>query len=106
MKAYDVWVDNSDKGSGIVWANNRNEAKVKAQCTYSCEDERYIEIHARRLPKLDGMEDCNPKDNPWLDDNVRKILVEEYGWSCFEPNIEDCKVCCVKNSCSNRMERD
>lgn len=27
MKAYDVWVDNSDKGSGIVWAKIVQKAK-------------------------------------------------------------------------------
>ena len=99
MKAYAVRTDYSE-GSGIVFAESHNQAKVLALCTDACEDAQYIDIRAKRIPELDGMENCEPKDNPWLNEDVRMILVKEYGWGCVEPGVyEDCNKCCAKQYC-------
>ena len=45
------------------------------------------------------MENCEPKDNYWLNDEIRLILVKEYDWSCVEPIMEDCDSCVAKNYC-------
>ena len=45
------------------------------------------------------MENCEPKDNYGLNDEIRMILVKEYGWSCVEPIVEDCDSCVAKNYC-------
>ena len=107
MKAYMVWVEDSDKGCGIVFAENRNQARVRAERTYACEDEEYIDIHARRLPLLDGLEGENLNADFWHDEKIRTILVKEYGWRCIEPDYEECAVCSALDYCDeyeNYME--
>lgn len=98
MKA---WIANTDysEGSAIIFAENRNQARLIAMSTDACEDAPYIDIRVRRVKELDGMEDHEPKDNPWLNDEIRMILVKEYGWSCFEPEFSDCDTCCAKEHC-------
>ena len=98
MKGWIVNTDNSE-GSAIVFANTRNEAKLEALRTDGFEDERYIDLRAHRCPEIDGMENCEPKDNYGLNDENRMILVKEYGWSCGEPIVEDCDSCVAKNHC-------
>ena len=99
MKAYMVYTDYSE-GSGIIFAENRNQARMLAQCTDACEDAPYIDVRAKRLPKLDGMENCEPKDNYWLNEDIRLILVKEYDCGCAEPGqYEDCDKCCAKQYC-------
>ena len=98
MKAYVVNTDYSE-GSGIVFAENRNHARKLAQYTDACEDAPYIDIKARRVPILDGMENCEPRDNYWLNEDIRLILVKEYDCSCVEPQYSDCDNCCAKQYC-------
>ena len=76
MKA---WIVNTDysEGSEIIFANTRNEARIEAMYCNSMADERYIDIKAHRLPELDGMENYEPRDNPWLNEEIRIILVKE-----------------------------
>ena len=98
MKA---WICNTDysEGSAIVFANTRNEARKKAQFTQVCEDMPYIDIRAKRLKEIDGMENCEPRDNYWLNDDIRLILVKKYDWACVEPINEDCDKCIAKQYC-------
>lgn len=42
----------------------------------------FIDVSATRLPKLDDLENADPKA-------VIKILVKEYGWESDEINIEN-----------------
>lgn len=99
MKAWQVRGKDEDCGSYIVFADTRNEARKKAQFTQACENDKYIDIIAKRLPMLDDMEDYKPKSNPWLNDEIRTILVRDYGWSCLEPVYADCETCCVREYC-------
>lgn len=98
MKA---WICNTDysEGSSIVFANTRNEARRKAQWTQACEDAPYIDIRAHRCKEIDDMENCEPKDNYWLNDDIRLILVKEYDWGCVEPQYSDCDLCVAKQHC-------
>lgn len=98
MKA---WIVNTDysEGSGIVFAENRNQARLLAQHTDACEDAPYIDIRAKRCKVIDDMENCEPKDNYWLNEDIRLILVREYNWGCVEPQYSDCDTCCAKQYC-------
>ena len=98
MKGWIVSTENSE-GSAIVFANTRNEEKLEALYTDKSSDERYIDLRAHRVPEIDGMENCEPKDNYWLNHEIRMILVKEYDWSCVEPVLEDCDSCVAKNYC-------
>ena len=98
MKA---WICDTDysEGSSIVFADTRNEAKKLAQSTQACEDAEWIDIRCVRCKEIDGMEDCEPKDNPWLNNDIKLILVKERDWACIEPIGENCDKCCAKQYC-------
>lgn len=98
MKAWICSTDYSESDA-IVFADNRNQARVLAQATNICEDAPYTDIRATRCPEIDDMEDCEPKDNYWLNDDIRLILVKERNWTCIEPINEDCENCCAKQFC-------
>lgn len=98
MKAWMVDTDYSEV-SAIVFAENRNQARKIAQDTEFVGDAPYIDIRAKRCKELDGMENCEPKDNYWLNDDIRLILVKEYGWACVDPHLGDCEKCCAKQYC-------
>lgn len=98
MKA---WICDTDysEGSSIVFADTRNQAKREAMWTQTCEDAPYIDIRAKRCKEIDDMENCEPKDNYWLNEDIRLILVKKYDWACVEPIREDCDVCVAKQYC-------
>lgn len=91
-KAYMVWVDDSDKGYGVVFAASANKARYLAQYTDACEDELYKDVRAKRIPKADDAYTGNTVGD-WADDKLAKVLVEEYGWHCYEPKAEECARC-------------
>lgn len=93
MKAYEAWVDNSDRGCSVVFAENAREAKKYAYSwAESCKDERYIDIRVKRIPKADKHYKGNHIGD-WCDMELRETMVKEYGWYCLEPNREECKIC-------------
>ena len=49
MKAWQVMSD-PDRGSTVVFAETRGQAKQLAMSTDTCEDASYLEIECRRLP--------------------------------------------------------
>lgn len=98
MKAWIVTADNCD-GSAIVFAETRSKAKVEVLHDDVFCDYEYTDLRAQRCPKLDGMEDCEPKSNPWLNDEIRLILVKDYDWACLEPITEDCDSCVAQKYC-------
>lgn len=101
MKAYEVTSDFSG-GSKIVFAETANKARAMTAHSDGYEDDGYTDIRAYRLPLLDGMEECEPKDNYWLNDEIRTILVRDYSWSCTYPNeFEPCAECCAKEYCGH-----
>lgn len=105
MKAYEVYTDFSEVGSGIVFAENVGKAKGKAIRLEIFHDKRFIDIRVKRLPELDGMESEEPADNLWLNEKIRTILVKEHGWQCNEPNVyEKCENCCAKEYCDYYLD--
>lgn len=98
-KAYKVFDSAScENFSTIVFADSRNEAKVLALSTDTCEDASYTDIRAQRLPEADclykGLAEID-----WYDEDTRLALVRDFGWSCFEPSWE-CDGCPAKQHCS------
>lgn len=90
MKAYNIWTDYSE-GCLVVFAETRNKAKMRGLYCDTLAAESYIDVRAKRLPKADKCYKGSSVGD-WYDMELRKILVEEYGWSCLVPN-EECKEC-------------
>lgn len=99
MKAWIANDKNCNYGSEIIFADTRGKAIVKALSRDDFEDLEFTDIRVKRIPMLDGMENAEPTDNPWLNDDIRLILVKEYDWACIEPIGEDCDVCVAKQYC-------
>lgn len=96
-KAYKVY-DKDDMFSTIVFAETRGKAKVKALLTDTCEGSEFTRIRAERVPKAD----CLYKGSweiDWYDQEQRLYLVKEMGWSCFEPESDDCENCKARQYC-------
>lgn len=98
MKAWSVFTDYGDYSS-IVFADTAGRARQKAQSTDACEYVDWRDIRVKRMPKLDGMEDREPRDAPWLNEEIRLILVKDYNWACAEPQYSDCDSCSAKEFC-------
>ena len=92
MKAQQLRIRDNDETS-LVWADTAGKAKAQFDCdglglrswfTHNLSEDIYsfIDVSAIRLPKLDDLENADPKA-------VIKILVKEYGWESDEINIEN-----------------
>ena len=99
MKCWVANDKNCDYGSEIIFADTRGKAISEALRRDNFEDLELTDIRVKRLPILDGMEDREPTDNPWLNDEIRLILVKEYDWACIEPEYSDCDSCIAKEYC-------
>lgn len=98
MKAWICSTDNSE-GSSIVYADTSSQARLIAMGRDPCIDANYIDVRAVRCPDIDNMEDREPRDNYWLNDEIRLILVKKYDWACVEPEYSDCDNCSAKEYC-------
>lgn len=96
IKAYKVWLEQGE-GSTVVFASNRNEAKMIALGCDCCEDARYIDISAKRMKELDKLYKGKPEID-WYDPETRLMLVRDFSWSCLEPSWE-CDGCIAKIWC-------
>lgn len=99
MKAWIVTDKNGDYGSDIVFASSRGKAISEALTRDNFEDFEFTDIRVRRIKDLDGMENAEPTDNPWLNDEIRLILVKEHDFACIEPEDSDCDSCVAKQYC-------
>lgn len=92
MKAWQLRIRDNDETS-LVWADTAGKAKAQFDCdglglrswfTHNLSEDIYsfIDVSATRLPKLDDLENADPKA-------VIKILVKGYGWESDEINIEN-----------------
>lgn len=98
MKAYLIHdKDFYNECSTIVFAENRNKAKVIAMGTDCCEDCEYIDIVAKRLPEADKLYKFKSEID-WWDVETRLFLVKELGWSCGDVSLE-CGNCAAKEYC-------
>lgn len=99
MKGWIANDKNCDCGSEIIFADTRGKAIAKALGRDNLEDLDFTDIRVHRLPEIDGMENAEPTDNYWLNDDIRLILVKQYDWACYEPEYSDCDNCVAKQYC-------
>lgn len=92
MKAWQLRIRDNDETS-LVWADTTGKAKAQFDCddlglrswfTHNLSEDIYsfVDVSATRLPKLDDLENADPK-------TVIKILVKEYWWESDEINVEN-----------------
>ncbi|MCZ3740483.1 MULTISPECIES: hypothetical protein [Lactobacillus] len=92
MKAWELRIEDSGEIS-LVWANTAGKAKaqfdsegvgLRSWFTHDLSEGVYsfTDVSATRLPKLDGMEDDDPK-------SIIKKLVKECGWVSDEINVDN-----------------
>lgn len=99
MKCWIANDKNCDYGNEIIFADTRGKAISEALSRDNFEDLEWTDIRIHRLSELDGMEKCEPTNNPWLNDDIRLILVKKYDWACVEPQYSDCDSCVAKQYC-------
>lgn len=99
MKAW--LVEEPDEGyATIVFAKRRNKARYLAiQYDESLQDYRYDEVRATRMPQLDECAGDSPYVMDFNIDEDRLIMVRDAGFSCFEPEYDDCEKCVAKDYC-------
>ena len=99
MKAW--LVEEPDEGyATIVFAKRRNKARYLAiQYDESLQDYRYDEVRATRMPQLDTYAGDNPYVMDFDIDEDRLIMVRDAGFSCLEPEYDDCEKCVAKDYC-------
>lgn len=98
MKAWEVsdkW--NYEGYSTVVFAETRSKAKTLALAMDACEDAQYIDIEARRMPDLDS-EYRGHFEMEWDDPQDRAALIA-HGWTCIEPEPDECEACVGKSEC-------
>lgn len=99
MKAWHVQgKDNYYGYSTVVFAETEGKAKQLAIFTDSCEDERFIDILARRIPELDKYYKPGKTEMDWYNEEDRIALVK-MGWHCVEPIWEHCTSCAAAEWC-------
>ena len=83
MKAYQITEVYAESGCAfVVFAPNANKARSIGQ-SLNDYDYRYIDIEAKRLPLLDGFYK-GKEEIDYENSEVKRILVEEYGWAWGE----------------------
>lgn len=98
MKAYQVHTDWRD-GSVVIFAETVGKAKYLALNTDLLCYENYKDLRAIRLPKIDHLYNGDIMPDWNENEDIRLVLVKEYGWHCIEPQLEDCKVCSAEKCC-------
>ena len=84
----------------VVFAETRNKAKYLAvQYDEGLQDYGYADVRAIRMPQLDKYAGDKPYVMDFETDEDRLILVRDAGFSCLEPEYEDCEKCVAKDYC-------
>lgn len=104
MKIMKAWIvtDEYEEYSTVVFAETRNKARLEAQATDCCEYMQYIDIRPRRFKEADTMY-CGKREMDWCDPDDRRFLVE-HGWSCVEPEYDECPECPAADICEKYLE--
>lgn len=97
LKAWKVEPYNGDGYSTVVFAKNRGEARNLATLTDCCQDFRFTEIRATRMPSFDDQYRGHWEAD-WYDPNDRRQLVQE-GWHCEYVGDDDCAKCTGRPYC-------
>lgn len=100
MKAWLV-EDVNEEHVAIVFAETRNKAKylVTQYDDEGLQDYRYNEVRATRMPQLDKYAGNKPYVMDFEISEDRLIMVRDAGFSCLEPEYEDCEKCVAKDYC-------
>lgn len=104
LKAYMVTDNYWQETYVLVYASTPSKAKAGAYLCDGLEDSKYKELRAKRFSRLDEL--CPPDladgtacEYYWFDPLVRRILVEHYGFMCYDFNIKECLYCESKDIC-------
>lgn len=101
MKAW-VVRDEYEEYATVVFAETRNKARLEAMRTDTCEDMEYLQIKPRRFREADSQY-RGLREMDWEDFFDRKFLVG-YGWSCAEPDYEECASCSASDICDKYQD--
>ena len=93
MKAWIVTNKNDNFGSVVVYAETRGKAMAQALCADGFEDCIWTDLYARRFKEFDkyykeGLDE----------EEIKMILVKDYGWTCYETSPE-CETCKARQYC-------
>ena len=84
----------------IVFAETRNKAKYLAtQCNDALQEYGYADVRAVRMPQLDRYAGDKPHVMDFETNEDRLIMVRDAGFSCIEPEYDDCEKCVAKDYC-------
>lgn len=101
MKAYSVTDRTECIYSTIVFAETAGQARAIAMGTDACEDVPFIDIWAKRVPKLDAFYKGR-SELDWNNDEDRIAMVRYAGYSCAyedDVSIDECKECPAHEWC-------
>lgn len=92
--------------STVVFAETRGKARAMALATDICEDAKFCDIEANRLPQIDKYYAEGKTEMDWFNPKDRVVLVRDCGFVCdidyWEP--EDCETCSAKQYCDKYEE--
>jgi hypothetical protein len=91
----------------VVFAETRSKAKVLALSTDCCEDAKFIDIEATRMPQADKYYKEGKKRLDWENPQDRIVLVKECSFHCDYDvfDIEECEICSAKEYCDFYQDR-
>lgn len=98
MKAWKVYINLDSWWSVILFAETRGKAIAYAKSMDEFMYCEWIDITARRFKEFDQYYKGEPEVD-WYDDEMRLILVRDYGWTCDEPLNDMCDKCVAKKYC-------
>lgn len=99
MKAWHVNDEKSyEGGSAIVFAETRGKAHQLALRTDACEDAEWNDVRVLRAPAFDKYYTEGKWEMDWYTKADRIAMVQN-GWSCLEPEWDDCKFCEASEWC-------
>lgn len=87
--------------AAIVFAETRNQARVRAQSTDCCEDVAYTDIEAHRMKAADKYYREGKTELDWEDPDDRLVMVKDCGFTCDYDAFDagDCDYCSAKEYC-------
>lgn len=83
----------------VLFAENASKAKLYFMSSSVYDEEPYIDIRVRRVPKLDYLELPAGTSLEWNNPEHRIAMVQHLGLYCIDVDIEDCEACCANNFC-------
>ena len=92
-----------DYGSMIVFAETRGKAQAMAMSSELGEDSEWNDLWVVRAKAFDEYYTEGKREMEWDNDKDRIALVQ-HGWSCLEPDWDDCKYCPAQEFCDRYQD--